>query len=102
MKICNHCDTLIIYFDGEMDHYQVSLWREECMQAIEMHKSVKVIFDFKDVSFIDSTGIGFILGRYKQLLHQHRELILQNCSKSVYRLFEMSGLFTIMKVVYDE
>ena len=102
MKVKESKEILEIYFVGEMDHYQIALWRDECIKAIETSHAPKVIFDFKDVIFIDSTGIGFVLGRYKVLSKEHREIILRNCTSCVHRLFEKSGLFTLMKVEYDE
>lgn len=102
MYIKEHQDLLEVYFDGEMDHYQISLWKDKCIKLIEDSTCPKVILDFKDVIFIDSTGIGFVLGRYKALHKQQRELYLRNCTSYVHRLFEMSGLFTLMKVLYDE
>jgi stage II sporulation protein AA (anti-sigma F factor antagonist) len=95
-------NQLEVFFDGEMDHYQMSLWKEDCQKQILNSKADMVVFDFKAVSFIDSTGIGFILGRYKDLMKMKRKLVLRNCTPAVYRLCEMSGLLTLMKVVQDE
>ena len=55
-----------------------------------------IVFDFKDISFIDSSGIGLVLGRYNQLKNNHRTLILSGLSDSCFRLFELTGLFLIM------
>lgn len=99
MRFKESKDTLEVFFIGEVDHYQVSQWRESTQAKIINSKAKTIIFDFAEVSFIDSTGIGFILGRYKDLQKSKKELYLRNCIPSVHRLFEMSGLFTLMKVV---
>ena len=57
-----------------------------------------VKFDFKDVTFIDSTGIGFLLARYNQVQSYQGELILRNISPAIRRLFALSGIFQIMRV----
>ena len=57
-----------------------------------------VKFDFKDVTFIDSTGIGFLLARYNQVQSYQGELILKNISPAIRRLFALSGIFQIMRV----
>lgn len=56
-----------------------------------------VKLDFEEVSFIDSTGIGFVLARYKQLEKMDARLVLCNLSKSNQTLFQMSGVFQLMK-----
>lgn len=102
MKLKEEHNVLTIAFQGEMDHYQISLWKDQCMEALNHSQVSQVYFDFRDVTFLDSTGIGFVLGRYKQCHAKGMELILKNCSSSVHRLFEMSGLFQLMKEVHDE
>ena len=57
----------------------------------------KVYFDFEQITFIDSTGIGFILARYRELYKYKRELILCNLSKENKIIFEMSGIFSIIR-----
>ena len=55
-----------------------------------------LVFDFQNTSFIDSSGIGLVLGRYNQLKFEHRTLILTGLNQVAYRLFELTGLFQIM------
>ena len=58
-------DSLIIYIKDELDHHAVTYLRETSDRLIEAGNVKNIVFDFKDVSFMDSSGIGLIMGRYK-------------------------------------
>ena len=68
------------------------------IREIDKWKAPCVKLDFREVTFIDSTGIGFILARYNQVQEYGGELSLRNISPSIRRLFALSGIFQIMKV----
>lgn len=89
--------TLYFYFYGELDNLTVCNLKQICIDLIEQYKPVTVKLDFEEVTFVDSTGIGFVLARYKQLQRMNAELILCNLSDANKRLFQMSGIFQIMK-----
>ena len=52
---------LYFYFSGDLDHLHVSRMKEQCIQLIEKYQPKQVKMDFQAVSFVDSTGIGFVL-----------------------------------------
>lgn len=89
--------TLYFYFYGDFDNLSVCNLKQICIDLIERYKPKKVKMDFAEVSFIDSTGIGFVLARYKQLKKLHSEIVLCNLSKSNQTLFRMSGIFQIIQ-----
>ena len=89
--------VLYFYFYGEFDNLSVTNLKQICIDLIEEYQPQAVKLDFEEVSFVDSTGIGFVLARYKQLSKYNAELVLCNLSKANQRLFEMSGIFQIMK-----
>ena len=60
-------NTLYFYFYGDFDNLAVQKIKETCIQLIDHFEPSAVKMDFEEVSFIDSTGIGFVLARYKQL-----------------------------------
>lgn len=86
---------IIVSFQGEINSFNAPGYRYELSQLIDNSKK-DIVFDFKDISFIDSSGIGLVLGRYNQLKNNHRTLILSGLSDSCFRLFELTGLFLIM------
>lgn len=86
---------IIVHFYGEIDSSNTPTYRQELNYTIE-DKEQDVVFDFSQTSFIDSSGIGLVLGRYNQLKFEHRTLILTGLNSVAYRLFELTGLFQIM------
>lgn len=89
----NH--LIIVHFYGEIDCSNAPVYRQELNDLLENTKE-DIVFDFKETSFIDSSGIGLVLGRYNQLKFEHRTLILTGLNQVAYRLFELTGLFQIM------
>ena len=59
----------------------------------------KVVFDFSNVSFMDSAGIGMVIGRYKMMKMLGGTLEMTNVSQSVRKIFEMSGITKIIPIV---
>lgn len=89
----NH--LIIVHFYGELDCVNAPIYRQQLSDLFD-ETDDDVIFDFKKTSFIDSSGIGLVLGRYNQLKFEHRSLILTGLAPVAYRLFELTGLFQIM------
>ena len=59
----------------------------------------KVIFDFENVKFMDSAGIGLIIGRYKQIKSIGGKMELINVNEKIKKIFEMSGILKIINIV---
>lgn len=89
--------TLYFYFYGDFDNLSVSNVKQICIGLIDKYQPACVKLDFENVTFVDSTGIGFVLARYKQLAKYKGELIICNLSRTNMTLFHMSGIFQIMK-----
>ncbi len=92
-EICGH--LTVVHFQGEIDSSNVSGYRQRLVDIFDETKG-DVVFDFQKTTFIDSSGIGLVLGRYNQLKFDHRTLILTGLNQVAYRLFELTGLFQIM------
>ena len=82
----------------EIDHHTTEKMRRMLDDEIERYIPKKIIFDFDKVSFMDSAGIGMILGRYKmaRLLGGTMEMI--NVNSNIKRIFEMSGIPKIIPI----
>ena len=89
--------VLYFYFYGDLDNLTVCNLKQICIELIETYRPKVVKLDFEEVTFVDSTGIGFVLARYKQLSKMQAELFLCNLSKANKTLFNMSGIFQIIK-----
>lgn len=102
MKYKKTNEQLVFNFSGELDNYAIMKCKEECIETIQKTMPKKVVLDFLEVSFVDSTGIGFVLARYKQCQKINCELVVANLSKNNRALFAMSGIFRLIKEERNE
>ena len=72
---------LYFYFYGDLDNLTVCNLKQICIDLIEKYQPKTVKLDFEEVTFVDSTGIGFVLARYKQLQKLHVPAYLCNLSR---------------------
>lgn len=93
--------TLVIEFmSTELDHHITNEVRDE-IDDILMSKSVKnIIFDFKNIKFMDSSGIGVIIGRYKKVSNEGGKVSVVNVNARVKKIFNLSGMNKIIGI-YD-
>ena len=85
-----------IEFFGDIDDSVCPKYKKEISELIENNKSKDMVFDFKGVTFIDSSGIGMILGRYNQLKSHKRKLYVSQTNSHIQKLFKISGIYTII------
>ena len=89
---------LVIKFTEEIDHHTTEKVRRIADYEIERYIPRKVIFDFNNVSFMDSAGIGLLLGRYKNGI----KVEVINVNKSIYKILKMSGITRLLEVKEEE
>ncbi len=89
-------DTLVVEMFGDLDHYSAEAVRQRIDDALDSHNTNNLIFDFSKVDFMDSSGIGMILGRYRQLCPARGKVAICGCSQHIRSLLNMAGLFSII------
>ncbi len=89
---------LLVKMTEEIDDNSVQKIRRRVDYEIERHMPKRVVFDFNSVTFMDSAGIGFIIGRYKFVTMLGGKLELANLTQSVRKIFEMSGILKLIPV----
>lgn len=89
-------DVLCIRLSGELDHHTADELRENASNAIEKNNIRHIVLNLEELSFMDSSGLGVILGRYKQITQVNGEMVVCAISPAIHRLFDMSGLFKII------
>ncbi len=94
--------VLCIRLEGELDHHTADDLRAQVTNAIENEPIRHILLNLGDLEFMDSSGLGVILGRYKQIKSLGGEMVVCSISAPVKRLFEMSGLFKIIRLEEDE
>ena len=90
---------LTLKITEEIDEHTTEKLRRKIDNEITRFLPRKVIFDFSNVSFMDSAGIGMLLGRYKVIKMLGGELEISNVSRQIKKLFEMSGILKIIPIV---
>lgn len=93
-RVKNHC--LIVELGSDLDHH-VSIQVKEHSDSIIKAQNIRhVIFDFSRSSFMDSSGIGVIMGRYKQVKFTGGTLAVTGITPPVDRILKISGLYKII------
>ncbi len=92
--------TLIVTLRGELDHHSASGVKELVEELIRNRDPKNLIFDFHDLSFMDSSGIGMLVGRYKMISAMGGSVMICGASRTVDRLLTMSGIKKII-ATYD-
>lgn len=91
--------TLLVEITEEIDHHTTDKIRRKIDDDITRYMPRKVIFDFDKVSFMDSAGIGMIIGRYKMVNMLGGTTQMKNVKKSIRKIFEMSGVVKIIPII---
>ena len=90
-------NCLVYYVSDDLDHHAVLKLREYSDRLIEAGNVKHIIFDFTDVGFMDSSGIGLIMGRYKKVMFLGGRAAVTNVGEVVNRIFTLSGLYQIIE-----
>lgn len=88
-------DVLIVSLAADLDHHLAAELREVIDNIIDERRVHKVVFDFEKVTFMDSSGIGLIMGRYKKL-GKPDKLVITGAGPAVRRILEISGLHKLV------
>lgn len=92
-----HQNCLVIYVTDDLDHHAVKQLREYSDRLIDAGNIKHIIFDFTEVGFMDSSGIGLIMGRYKKVMFLGGRAAVTNVGEVVNRIFSLSGLYQIIE-----
>ena len=94
-------NCLTIFLPGELDHHNAKEIRKRSDYLIDQNHIRYVIFDFTDTTFMDSSGIGVIMGRYKRIYMLGGEVCAVHTSERMKKILTMSGVTRIMQI-YEE
>ena len=88
---------LIIRLNEELDHHNAIRIREMADRLIDRNNIKYIIFDFSGAGFMDSAGIGVIMGRYRKVIFIGGKTAVANVNSAVDRIFRLSGLYKIIE-----
>ena len=100
-KYCNEDKQLIFKINEDIDECYAQKIRRRLDNEIERYMPKTVIFDFNRVSFMDSAGIGLLIGRYKLAKMLGGVAEITNTSKSIEKVLEMSGITRIIPIIQN-
>lgn len=100
VKFTSRCSSLVVSVSGELDQHKASSLREQIDLRIAHSNVKKLIFDFSDLDFMDSSGIGVIIGRYKLMKALSGSVAVVIGKRSVEKILELSGIRKIIGI-YD-
>ncbi len=89
-------NNLVFGLVGELDEHSAASVRKKMDERIAEEDFANVILDLSRMSFMDSTGIGVVIGRYKSVRRQNKRLYVRDPSPTVDKIFRMSGLYEII------
>ena len=91
-------ELLTVMLCGEIDHHAARDIREKIDEAIEFNMPSLVIMDFGGVTFMDSSGIGLVMGRFKILQKKNARLNLTNLPPNIYKVMKLAGIEKLAKI----
>lgn len=88
---CNE-STITAFLSGELDHHCAKNIRDEIDECIEKNKPPELVLDFKNVTFMDSSGIGLVMGRYRMMQMHGGKVTVRNASLHIRKVMRLAGL----------
>lgn len=91
--------SLRVFMPRELDHHEAGKLRAQTDLLIENYQIRQLIFDFSQTEFMDSSGIGVIIGRCRNMGYFGGEVVAQNLNERVQKIFTISGLHKIIRTI---
>lgn len=92
-------NIIIANFSGDIDESNADYVRYQLDELISSNQNLNIVLDFSNLDFLDSTGIGILLGRYKKSKAKNINIIIKNPKKHVDSILNMCGIYTIMQKI---
>ena len=92
-------NCLLVMMPKEMDHHKADAIRMKIDEYLLDHRAQNVIFDFENTRFMDSSGIGLIVGRYKKVSCFGGKIVAMHVNARIQKILLMSGLKDMIEIV---
>lgn len=89
---------LYVLLGGDIDHHEAAAFRTEIDGIIFDERPDKLIFDFSNVKFMDSSGIGLVLGRHRLIRELGGSVQITGAKKHILQIFRMSGVDKLIEI----
>ncbi|MDD4371300.1 MAG: anti-sigma factor antagonist [Anaerostipes sp.] len=88
---------LYIKLDGELDHHLAEKVKYQCELILRSYFIKEIIFDFEHSDFMDSSGVGLILGRYQKIHAVGGKVSVMHMNNTIRRVVHMAGLHGVIE-----
>lgn len=89
--------TLWIKLEGELDHHLAQQVKRKCQMMMISYPVENIGFDFLKTDFMDSSGVGMIMGRYQEVHAVGGHIYIRNVNRNIDRIMTISGLYKIIQ-----
>ncbi|MBR3932711.1 MAG: anti-sigma factor antagonist [Clostridia bacterium] len=98
LEFLNRQDALIMKIEGEIDHRYATQIRREADRKIVTFPDKPFVIDLTGVTFMDSSGIGVIIGRYKLVTSFGQRVVIASSNLTVNKILDMAGIKKIIRI----
>lgn len=98
VKIETKSQVVTAFLEGDIDHHSAREIREKIDREIELNMPTLLVLDFSSVGFMDSSGIGLVMGRYRMISKTGAELAITGCSPTIYKVMKLAGLERLARI----
>ncbi|MBC8570214.1 anti-sigma factor antagonist [Zongyangia hominis] len=91
-------ELMMVFLIGEIDHHSAKAMREEIDTVAERVRPGTLILDFSDVSFMDSSGIGLVMGRVRLMKSFGGEVKIQGAKGNIRKVMQIAGLHRVARM----
>ncbi len=95
VNMCIKQDTIFARFKGDLDEASSKDVRSKLSDLLKKYNIKNIVFNLQELTFLDSSGIGMIIGRYNQIIERDGKIILCEINQHIERIILMSGLLKI-------
>ena len=99
MKAYSAQDKLIVSLDGEIDHHSAAEIREELDKMIAVNRPKIMVLELSGIDFMDSSGLGLVLGRYRRLNEMGSQMVIKNPGARTEKILAMAGVDKLIKII---
>jgi len=92
VKLQNSGDRLIVFLNGEIDHHSAAEMRFFIDGELERCTPSMIVFDFSGVEFMDSSGIGLVMGRLRVISGWGGKAVIENPRPNIRKMLKLAGL----------
>lgn len=90
--------VLVVHLPRELDHHNCKNLKYETDLLLAENYITKMIFDFSDTEFMDSSGIGVLLSRYKQMSGSGGKIVIYGAGSQIARILHIGGIEKLIKI----